>query len=236
MIELGAVPDFTPSANGFRFINDFPVEPTIQLNFGPLGHIGLGDASNGLCGGMAYAVRDYFEAKQPIPPDTDPPALNTPLYNFITKRLIESFNLPGGAAKYADWMMLPDADVHLIIGTRTGTFSRTVNSSWPSVRQDISDGHPSPLGLVTVHTKDLTQIGKCHQVLAYGYSIDDAGIVTLQVYDPNTEHDQADDVWISFDSSNPHVVSPITHNLNIAETTLHGFFVSDYTTESPPAS
>jgi hypothetical protein len=235
MIALGAVPNFTPSANGFRFINAFPTEPTIQLDFGPLGHVGLGDASNGLCGGMAYTVRDYFEAGLPIPADEIPPALDTPLYNYITKRLIESFNLPAGAAKYADWMMLPDADVHLIIGTRTGTFSRTVNTSWPAIRQDIEDGHPSPLGLVTVHTKDLTQIGKCHQVLAYGYSVDDAGVVNLSVYDPNTLHNEADDAFIRFDSSDPQVVSPITHNLNIAESTLHGFFRSGYDAKVPPS-
>src|SRR6266540_3235917 len=100
-------------------------------------------------------------------------------------------------------MLLPSADLHLIIGSRHGTFSRTVASSWPHVRADIDAGHPSPLGLVTVHTADLRQIGKCHQVLAYGYRIDDTQTATLSIYDPNTGLDAADGVWISFNAGGP---------------------------------
>ncbi len=114
--------------------------------------------------------------------------------------MIDSFNVPDGVLQYAEWMLLPSADLHLIIGSRHGTFSRTVTSSWPHVRADIDAGHPSPLGLVTMHTADLRQIGKCHQVLAYGYRIDDAQAVTLSIYDPNTGLDTADDVWISFNA------------------------------------
>ncbi len=85
-----------------------------------------------------------------------------------------------------------------------------------------------------MHTADLSKIGKCHQVLAYGYTIDDTGAVTLDVYDPNTEHDSADDVHITFDTADPHHVSPITHNVNIEGSTLHGFFRSPYTRKTPP--
>ena len=130
--------------------------------------------------------------------------------------------------------MMPSADVNLIIGSRAGAFSRTVNTSWPQVRADIDSGHPSPLGLVTVHTADLRQLGKCHQVLAYGYSVDSGGVVTLNVYDPNTAPTTADDVWIQFDASHPETVSTISHNINIGEQTLHGFFRSAYTEKTPP--
>jgi hypothetical protein len=123
--------------------------------------------------------------------------------------------------------------VHLIIGSRPGTFSRTVTTAWPKVQADIDAGRPSPLALVTVHTADLAQIGKCHQVLAYGYAVDDAGMVTVSVYDPNTE--LGDDVWIRFDRRDPKTVSPITHNINIGEPLLHGFFRSSYRPKSPPA-
>ena len=112
--------------------------------------------------------------------------------------------------------------------------AHTVTSSWLQVRGDIDAGHPSPLGLVTVHTADLRQLGKCHQVLAYGYRVDDAQTVTLNIYDPNTGLDAADDVWISFNAGAPAKVSPITHNINIDGSTLHGFFRSTYTPKAPP--
>jgi hypothetical protein len=234
MADSGAVPNFAPTVNGFRFTNSFPPAPTVRINLGPAGTVGLGDASQGVCGGMSFAVRDYFEAGRPVPPDTVPPPANTPLFDYITDRLIDSFNVPSGIATYADWMLTPSADLNLVIGSRAGTFSRTVDTSWPNVRADIDAGHPSPLGLVTVHTADLTQIGKCHQVVAYAYQVDASGTVTLNVYDPNTEHDSADDVRITFDASHPKTVSPINHNINIGEPTLHGFFRSTYSAKSPP--
>ena len=234
MAASGAVPDFTPSVNGFKFTNSFPPAPTIRLDLGLAGNVGLGNASQGVCGGMVFAARDYFEAGRRVPDDVEPPAQDTPLFDYIAARLIDSFNAPAGVALYAEWMVTPSADVNLIIFTRRGTFARTVISSWPKVRADIDAGQPSPLGLATVHTADLSKIGKCHQVLAYGYDIDDTDVVTLSVYDPNTEHDSADDVRITFDTADPHHVSPITHNINIDGSTLHGFFRSSYTRKTPP--
>jgi hypothetical protein len=34
-------------------------------------------------------------------------------------------------------------------------------------------------------------------------------VVTVSVYDPNTDHDSADAVWISFNAADPHKVTPI---------------------------
>jgi hypothetical protein len=234
MAGSGAVAGFTPRVNGFRFTNSFPPAPTIRVDLGLAGNVGLGNASQGVCGGMVFAARDYFQAARPVPVDDVPPAQGTPLFDYIAGRLVDSFNAPAGVAQYADWMVMPAADVNLIIFTRRGTFARTVLSSWPTVRADIDAGRPSPLGLVTVHTADLSKIGRCHQVLAYGYEVDDSDSVTLDVYDPNTEHDAADDVRISFDTGDPHHVSPITHNINIDGSTLHGFFRSAYTRKTPP--
>ncbi|MEP7020721.1 MAG: hypothetical protein ABI808_08725 [Pseudonocardiales bacterium] len=235
MAAGGAVPDFTPRVNGFRFTNSFPPAPTILLDLGLAGTVGLGNASQGVCGGMVFAVRDYFQAGCPVPDEKVPPAQGSVLFDYIAGRLIDSFNAPTGVAQYAEWMIMPSADVNVIIFTRRGTFGRTVLTTWPKVRADIDEGRPSPLGLVTVHTTDLSQIGKCHQVLAYGYAVDNAGTVTLSVYDPNTEHDAADGVRITFDTAHPHQVSPITHNIGIDGTTLHGFFRSTYLPKPPPA-
>jgi hypothetical protein len=234
MAAENIVADFTPAANGFRFTNSFPPAPTVRIDLGPVGVVGLGDASQGVCGGMVFAARDYFEAARSVPDLQTPPAEGTALFDYIARRLIDSFNGIAGVGTYAQWMLLPSADLHLIVGSRAGAFSRTVRSSWPKVRADIDLGQPSPLGLVTVHTTDLRQIGKCHQVLAYGYRVDDGATVTLRVYDPNTDHDASDDVWISFSAANPAQVSPISHNLNIGEPTLHGFFRSHYVAKIPP--
>ncbi len=235
MAARGAVPHFRPSVNGFRFTNSFPPAPTIRLDLGLAGRVGLGNASQGMCGGMVFGARDFFQAALPLPTDDRPPAQGTALFDFIAARLLDSFNGPGGISQYAQWMLMPSADMNLFFLTRRGTFARSVLSSWPTVRADIDAGLPSPLALVTVHTADLSKIGRCHQVLAYGYSVDNAGAVVLDVYDPNTGPDSADDVHISFDAADPHHVSPITHNINIDGTTLHGFFRSSFTPKIPPA-
>jgi hypothetical protein len=52
--------------NGFHFNNEFPPRPDVTINVPPIGIIGIGDASNGLCGGMVYAARDFFDAALPI--------------------------------------------------------------------------------------------------------------------------------------------------------------------------
>ena len=56
------VPRFRPSVYGLAFANTFPPGPTLRL--GPLDPriIGIGDASAGLCGGMALTARDLWAA------------------------------------------------------------------------------------------------------------------------------------------------------------------------------
>jgi hypothetical protein len=85
------VPGFLPSTSGFHFDNLFDSVPLINIDV--LGQqISIGDASNGLCGGMAYAARDYFEAGISIPPDTTAPS-SGPLFDHLVRRLFDSFNL-----------------------------------------------------------------------------------------------------------------------------------------------
>jgi hypothetical protein len=234
MGSSAGVAGFQPSVNGFAFTNSFPPEPDVRIDLGPAGHLSLGDASQGVCGGMVFAVRDYFEAKRATPPDATPPAPGTALFSYLVRRLIDSFNVPAGVTTYGTWMVLPDADVHFFVGSMRGTFSRTVVTSWPQIRADIDGGHPSPIGLVTIRSLDIGKIGQCHQVLGYAYQISDQGIVTLSVYDPNTARTTADSVAITFDSAHPGTPSPITHNIDIPETTLHGFFASNYRPATPP--
>src|SRR5207237_1577467 len=108
----------------------------------------IGDASNGLCGGMVYAVRDFYEARIPVPAGPRP-AAGTPFYRYIVRRLFDSFDIPGGVVKYYRWMNTPDADQALLGRARRGIAWRTINEEWPEVRDDIDAGHPCPLGLAT---------------------------------------------------------------------------------------
>src|SRR5262245_3626003 len=97
------VPNFLPRSNALPFRNSWPSQPDIVVDVPPFGRVAIGDASNGLCGGMVFTVRDVFEAGQP--PLTGPqPYQGQPLFDYIVRRLFDSFNLPGGVLKYMEWM------------------------------------------------------------------------------------------------------------------------------------
>jgi hypothetical protein len=179
---------FLPSSSAFRFPNTFPEVPVRTIPIPNFGEIPIGDASGGLCGGMAYATRDYFEFGLPIPPDTDPPEPDSQLFRFLVDRLVDSFDLPWGVARYFELMQMPDHD-HLFV---RGAARRSVEDEWPRVRQDIDAGRLSPLGLVTVRSLNPMDLKHNHQVLAYGYDMDEgAGAAEIRLYDPNRENDDA---------------------------------------------
>ena len=164
------VPGFKPSISGLHFGNLFPHAPVLRIPLPPFGCLPVGDAAGGLCGGMIFAARDYYEAGLSPPVNTAPPPQGSPLFNYLVRRLFASFNLPGGPIKYFAWMNLPDRDRP---GAR-GVVWRTVRREWPRVRADLEGGKLSPLGLVRVHSANPWQLGKNHQVLAYGYDLEES--------------------------------------------------------------
>ncbi|HEY4753491.1 MAG TPA: hypothetical protein VIH37_09410, partial [Candidatus Limnocylindrales bacterium] len=91
------VSGFLPSRYGLQFANTFPSGPTVRL--GPLDPrvIGIGDASGGLCGGMALTARDLWAAGVPAPPDTEPPANGTRRFTALVRRQVQSL----------DWLRVP---------------------------------------------------------------------------------------------------------------------------------
>lgn len=234
MATSNAVPGFTPSVDGLHFTNSWPNEPDIVIDAGPLGKVPIGDASNGLCGGMVYTVMDVFSAGLPPIPDTHNPASGTPLFNYIVSRLFASFDIPAGVLKYYEWMNTPDHDTGIWFVIRRGVAWKTIVEEWPRIKADIDGGMLSPLGLVTVYTPDATQMGHNHQVLAYAYDLDDDNHLTLHLYDPNTAPPSADDVRLSLDLSNPTHTTPITHNVNIGGD-IRGFFRTKYVFSDPSA-
>jgi hypothetical protein len=226
---------FRPSSDGFAFTNAWPNQAAMQVPT-PFGQVAVGNAANGLCGGMVFAALDYWHAHVTAP--TERPGPGQAAYAFIVQRLIDSWHVPAGVAQYYQWMNLPDADRTFTVMGHTvliehGLAWRTVTEQWPAVRADLDQQIPVPLGLVTVQSANPSDLGLNHQVLAWGYTQDGGqdGPVTVQVYDPNSG--QRDDITLSFDPRNPAGPTTFPHTINIGHP-VRGFFRTAYSPEPPP--
>jgi hypothetical protein len=185
-------PAFRPSRNGLHFPNAWPAGTPALVVQTPLGRLGLGDAGNGLCGGMVFAAADLFAAGRPPPAGADPPPAGAAAVTFLTRRLLASWDLPAGVLRYALWMNTPDQDS--LWHARAGAWQLTA-AQLPRILGVLDHGRPCPLGVVTVRSSSPTDLRRNHQVLAYGYARDGpTDDVVLRVYDPNRPDD--DDVTI----------------------------------------
>jgi hypothetical protein len=227
-----AVRDFLPSTSGFRFVNHWPRQPVVRVPVPVIGSVAVGDASKGLCGGMIYVVRDLHEADLARPARTQPPPIDSPLYTYVVRRLIDSFDVPRGVARYYRLMGRPDADTGSWFGSRAGAARATVVEEWPQVRRDLDEGRLSPLGIITVASRDPMLLGENHQVLAYAYAVQGTR-VTLRVYDPNTASARADTVTLSFDTSRPGQTAAFRHTIAIGTHPVRAFFRSTYHWSDP---
>jgi hypothetical protein len=225
-------PAFLPSRDGFAFDNNWPPAPGLPICT-PLGTLGLGNAAAGLCGGMVFAALDYWHAG--LAPPGDRPAPGTPLYRHIVRRLIDSWHLPAGVARYYLWMNLAGPDYRpRILGQRVtlrGLGWRTIDQHWPRLRASIDAGCPAALGVVTIASAWPGVLGRNHQVLAYGYGVS-GSVVTVRVYDPNSG--PSDDVLIRFDTAAPGNGPAIEHNISI-RWPVRGFFLTAYSPAAPPS-
>lgn len=172
--------DFDPAVHGFAFPNAF-VDELITLPNGTT------ITTAGRCGGMSYAVLDYFLSGRPVPrwsadlyaPQRVPPDENW-LARYVQERQLQSF-LTGSATKFVTWTLHSDHETWVFKGVSRWTKEEEV----PRVIGSIDAGRPVVLGLVVA--RSLGKVGDNHQVVAYGYDVDDAsGRVALQVYDPNS--------------------------------------------------
>jgi hypothetical protein len=220
---MGDVGGFLPSAQGLHYANSWISAPVVEIPT-PFGNVEIGNAKHGLCGGMAFAVRDLFDARKDPPLDTTNPSPQSPAFHYITNRLIDSFDLPRGVARYYEWMNLPTRDEFFIHGTSR----RTINESMPAIRRTIDGGHPCPIGLVCVHSANPQDLGQNHQVLVFGYA-DDGNTTTLRLYDPNYPDD--DNITISFDHSNSHRTTTFNYSYNDHQ--VVGFFPTEYGPKDP---
>lgn len=225
---------FLASTDGFAFRNDWPAQPVVTVGT-PFGRLNLGDAQGGLCGGMVYAALDYWHAGLSPPPDR--PARGEPLYDFVARRLVDSWHLPAGVAQYYFWMNLPDGDTgftvlgdHVVL--ERGLAWRTIQGQLPQITADLDQGQPVPLGVVTVASARPVDLGQNHQALAYGYAREGSSC-RLDVYDPNSG--PSDDVWIRFDTGAPVRKTEFLHNLALSHP-VRGFFRTGYSPAAPPAA
>ena len=154
MVESNAVPGFLPSTNGLHFANRFPPGPTIRL--GPLDPrwIGIGDASAGLCGGMAWYVRERFEAGLPIPSDTVAPANGSPLFQSLVRRQVQSL----------DWLRVPLRFWWMGARGPEHAARRSRETEWPRIGADIDAGRLSMVGLVRHTGLNPLRLRQSHQV------------------------------------------------------------------------
>lgn len=232
-METRTVAGFVPSTSGFAFANSFPHLPLRRIGVPGVLSLGIGDASNGLCGGMAFAARDYFEAGV-APPELETPPSAGPLFDHLVDRLFDSFDLPSGVVRYLRLMspLLPDGETlwsRLGVAPR-GRAWRMVKEEWPKIRADIAAGHPSALGLVRVRSSDPFDLKENHQVLAYGYALD-GDALTLSLYDPNRPGD--DDVTLSLSLADP--TRPIALSMPSSGRPVLAFFRVRYAPADPPS-
>jgi hypothetical protein len=180
----GAVHGFRPSRHGFRFANHWGRGPARQWDLGLL-HVGIGNPARGLCGGMAFVVRDRFERDEEAPAEGAPPPLGTPLFTRIVDRQFDSFG--------RFWTVPLRFWAVSALSDQRRRVRGSVKVAWPAIRADIDAGRLAPIGLVREAGWNPLATGMGHQVLGYRYETS-PGRVAIGVYDPN--HPGNDDVEV----------------------------------------
>jgi hypothetical protein len=232
-MAANVVPGFRPSVHGLPFANAFPSGPTLRL--GPFDPriVGFGDASAGLCGGMALTARDVYEAGIGAPADQAvPPANGSPRFRALVRRQVQSLDWLRVPLRYLDlqaWRPDPPTGLALCLH-REPPRVEAILREWPRIRAEIDAGHPSVVGLIRGSGGSPWLLTRNHQVLAWGWEAAE-GRITLRVYDPN--HPGRDDVELRVAISGE-PGAPWRDRISMTQTTgepLLGFFRQPY----PPA-
>ena len=202
------VPGFVPSVNGLAYPNSWPSNPIRSFRLGNVATLSIGDAANGLCGGMSFTVADLHRAGLLPPKEPSPPPASNAQYRYIVDRQITSFDegklplrfyslmsptRPAKETMWAPWLGRVGVDRH----SRTYVMA---HEEWPAIRRILDGGQLAMVGLVRVVSLDPQMLGHNHQVLAYGYDLT-GSVVNLRICDPNWPKD--DSVTITLDTANP---------------------------------
>jgi len=185
---------FLPSIHGFKFINSFA---GYFLPFSSPAFMSARKVNSryGLCGGMCAAAYDFALAGKPIPSITDAPRQGTRLQRYLFQRQMDSLGgLGQEVVKVAQWTSLPD-------DTPVGTMRRTADE-FVTIRQKLDLKNLVILALIYARAGSLRELSQVifnnHQVLAYAYQQNSAGVFTINIYDPNLA--AQDDVVILLES------------------------------------
>ena len=235
------VRQFLPSTSGFQFSNnawkDMNVKlPVVELP-PPFDGAKITDTSQGMCGGIIFATRDYYESGLVPPPNTQPPtSQNDPLFQYLRDRLFASWDVTRTGHDYFVFMdpAYPDTDANFLssLGAAEGrAFAMTVDE-WPEVKNEIDNGILSPIGLIRVKSLLPTDLGQNHQVLVHGYELD-GGKVRLHIYDPN--HPGKDTVVLAFNKDRTDVPILVSYTIDGEEDgkPVYCFFRINYEHRDP---
>ncbi len=218
------VVDFDIGKYGFGFTNAFDKPFVLRTR---LGNISMGQNA-GLCGGMTFGSLDYFSCSR-----TAPDKLTDALFDYLCDRQSDSLDLPTGVFRYMSWQTAAN-NSQMMFGKRIreGISYSTLTQEWPKIQSLLDGGHLAPLGLIksdSINPKDMSQN---HQVLAYGYTLnDDAQILTLQVCDPNYPRNPG--ITLRVGTANPDFYRPVLHSAE-PDTPIRGFFLSNYVEPRKP--
>jgi hypothetical protein len=228
------VPGFQPAADGFAFVNAWPHVPLGEIQLGTLAKLSIGDAANGLCGGMCFTVADLHAAGlQPGGPAQ--PAPGSPRYQYIVTRQFDSF--AGVAVPWRFWTLMrtirPEREpVWATWLGRVGIdrHSRSyvmVHEEWPRLKAELDAGRLAMLGLVRIVDDNPLQMNHNHQVMAYGYDLE-GSTLTLWLYDPNWP---GDGVSLRLDIGDPRAV--VTTTYSRPDAPVLSFFSAPYAPKDP---
>jgi hypothetical protein len=187
---------FRPSVNGFSFANRWPHVPPLRFRVGgpvPV-EVAIGDAANGLCGGMAFAVLDLWFASVPAPTETDLPLESSPAFRYLVRRQLDSFELGLGPARFyllgAPWRSASSRSAEIL------------RRELPRIRRDLGAGRPVAIGLVHAVSANPATLIQDHQVIAHAIEAGpDPESLSLRIYDPNVPGDDSVRLTIGRDAS-----------------------------------
>lgn len=253
-----SVPAFHPHGRGFPFVNaGWSSDLTVMsLGFiwnrlweslpGPLSELGIQeiadddlgpitDASQGLCGGMAFTVMDYY-AQHRLPPRAERPnSNNNALFRYLRERLWDSFDVGGQGHRFLGYSspLYPNGDegVLQIAGLARGRSWTSYREEWPRIRDDIDAGRLAPMGLIQT---DNLKIGDNHQVLAYAYE-QSGQDVRLFIYDPNKGQKEVEYRFNIAATDGEVHVSRFLEGASDSDKRIWGFFrINGYVSKVPP--
>ena len=229
MVTTVRVPDFLPSTSGLRFGNSWPHEADLALRLQGRFIFGIGDAANGLCGGMSFTVADHHIAGVPIWSDADAPAADSPHFKAIVSRQLDSLNWGFLPLRFYS-MMAFRPSVPTFLGNALGRAPQgtaTVRDEWPKIRAGLDAGILVNIGLVRASANDPRRLTSNHQVLAYGYALDTAS-VAIAIYDPNHPLDDTVELRVELDAAGR--VSRLEQSTGEP---LFAFFAAPYSAKPP---